>query len=303
MKQKEKRSPQRAIRRRDGHSFRHDLGQNFIEDEGLLSKLAELSLAGPEDTVLEIGPGAGGLTRHLADRCAKLVAVEVDRTLIPFLNIALQEKKNVVLLCGDALQVDLQHLVQEHMEEGGKLRIAANIPYYLTSELLERFLTQLPQAESLCLMVQKEVADKLAALPGEEGYGPLPIRCQVRYQVEQALEVPAACFTPPPKVDSCFVRLLRRGCPQVPEDLQKEFDHLVHQMFLLRRKTVLNNLISGMGLPREAAKGLLEKLGLDEKVRPERLSIQEYLEILQALRALQGHGNGNAETGSPGENA
>ena len=203
--------PKRHARNGEFH-HKHSLGQNFIEDEALLEQLAELSMVTPEDSVLEIGPGFGALTRPLSARCRRIISLEIDDTLLPILRVALEKCENAEVVLGDVMKTDLAALVREKLGDG-PLRVAANLPYYITTDVLTKLLTELPQARSIAVMIQKEVGDKLLSQPGEDGYGPLAILCQYLCEVRRALDVPAACFTPPPKVDSSFMVLERREAP------------------------------------------------------------------------------------------
>ena len=198
-------------RKPHGGEFRHkhSLGQNFIEDEALLEQLAAYSLVTEDDCVLEIGPGFGALTKPLARRAKQIVSLEIDQTLFPILNVALEHYDNASVVHGDVMKTDLAALVAEKFGESCSLRVAANLPYYITTDVLNKLLLTLPQAKSIAVMIQKEVGDKLLSQPGDEGYGPLAILCQYFCEVRRAVDVPAACFTPQPKVDSSFMVLTR----------------------------------------------------------------------------------------------
>ena len=262
---------------------KHSLGQNFIEDEALLEQLAEYSLVTPEDCVLEIGPGMGALTKPLASRAKKVVSLEIDQTLLPFLRVALEKHPNAQVVRGDVMKTNLAELTLEHFGEGASLRVAANLPYYITTDVITKMLRELPQAKSIAVMIQKEVGEKLMSCPGDEGYGPLAILCQYLCHVRCALDVPAACFTPPPKVDSCFMVLERREKPLCDVKDEALFMRMIKAVFLMRRKTLLNNLISGMGLGRERAQEVLEEAGIEGNVRAEALSIEQLGALANAL--------------------
>ena len=258
---------------------KHSLGQNFIEDETLLEQLADLSLVTSQDCVLEIGPGFGALTKPLARRAKQVVSLEIDRTLIPILNVTLEKQSNVRVICGDVMCTDLALLVKECFgEDCSSLRIAANLPYYITTDVLTKLMNELPQAQSIAVMIQKEVGDKLLSSPGEDGYGPLAVMCQYHYNVVRALDVPAACFNPPPKVDSSFM-VLDGGDEAV-------FTRLVRSAFAMRRKTLLNNLISGFALNREQAASYLEAVGLSVQARAEELSLEDFAKLSRQLQSL-----------------
>lgn len=256
-----------------GFHHKHSLGQNFIEDEALLEQLAELSLAGAQDCVLEIGPGFGALTRPLAARAAKVLSLEIDEALLPILRVTLEGSPNARVVHGDVMRTDLAALVREAFGEGAPLRVAANLPYYITTDVLLKLLRELPQARSYAVMVQREVGDKLMSAPGDDGYGPLAILCQYFCEVRRALDVPAACFTPPPKVDSSFMVLERRASPLCAPADEALFLRLIRAAFAMRRKTLLNNLTAGLLLTREQAAQAIAAAGLEEGVRGEALSI------------------------------
>ena len=277
--------PKRHARSGEFH-HKHSLGQNFIEDEALLEQLAALSLVTPEDNVLEIGPGFGALTRPLAARCRRIVSLEIDETLLPILRVTLEKCPNAEVVQRDVMRTDLAALVQEKLGDG-PLRVAANLPYYITTDVLTKLLAELPQARSIAVMIQKEVGDKLLSRPGDDGYGPLAILCQYKCEIRRALDVPAACFTPPPKVDSSFMVLVRREQPLcVPAD-EALFLRLVRAAFVMRRKTLVNNLMSAFALSREEASLCLERACLPAQVRAEALSIEELARLSGEIAALR----------------
>ena len=264
-----------------GFAPKHSLGQNFILDESLMSAVADAAGIGPEDSVIEIGPGMGTLTKQLAERAKQVVAVEVDETLRPYLVVALESCPNASVIYQDVLSVDLGRLYREQFGEDAQVRVAANIPYYITTEILEKTIRELPEARSLAFMVQKEVADKLMAEPGKDGYGPLAILCQMNYEMERALEVPAASFTPRPKVDSTFLVLRRRVKYDLPD--MYFFESMIHRIFLMRRKTLLNNLISQYALSREDAETMLTAAGISLQARAEALSLETLTVLCKVL--------------------
>ena len=265
---------------------KHSLGQNFIEDEMLLSQLAELSLVTEQDCVLEIGPGFGALTRPLAERAKRVVSLEIDHTLLPILAVTLERFKNVKVIQGDVMKSDLASLVADEFGENCSLRVAANLPYYITTDVLMKLLFELRQAKSIAVMIQKEVGDKLLSSPGEDGYGPLAILCQYYCQVQRVLDVPAACFNPPPKVDSSFMLLIRRDLPEFAVKDERIFLKLVKGAFVMRRKTLVNNLITAFHINREEASLAIESVGLAAQARAEQLSIQDFCMLADQLCGL-----------------
>lgn len=269
---------------RSGGEFhhKHSLGQNFIEDETLLEELAGLSLAGENDCVLEIGPGFGALTKPLAARSLRTLSLEIDSTLLPILRVALEHSPNAEVVLGDVMKTDLAGLVSEHFGTECSLRVAANLPYYITSDVLQKLMKELPQAKSIAVMIQKEVAEKLLTGPGDDGYGPLTLMLNLYYDIEIAKHVPAACFTPPPKVDSAFVVMERREAPRYPLDDEDAFMRLVKAAFAMRRKTLPNNLMGFFRKDREGTIALLESCGIGEKQRAEELTLEQFCRLSNA---------------------
>ena len=276
--------------RKHGHSgefhHKHSLGQNFIEDEALLEQLADLSLVTQEDCVLEIGPGFGALTKPLAGRAKQIVSLEIDPTLLPILRVTLEHCENASVIQGDVMKTDLNLLVKEQFGDGCSLRVAANLPYYITTDVLTKFLLTLPQAKSIAVMIQKEVGDKLLSRPGDEGYCPLAILCQYFCKVTRALDVPAACFNPPPKVDSSFMVLER--CEVKPCEASDEalLLRLIKGAFAMRRKTLVNNLIASFPIDRDQAAAAIEAAGLGAQCRAEALSIEQFCLLSDELAKL-----------------
>lgn len=274
--------------RNDGEfHHKHSLGQNFIEDEALLDQIAGLSLVGAEDSVLEIGPGFGALTRPLADRAKEVVSLEIDKTLLPILRVTLEHHTNASVIQGDVMKTDLQKLVNEVFPEAESLRVAANLPYYITTDVLNKLLFELPQAKSIAVMIQKEVGDKLLCGAGDDGYGPLAILCQYYCEVRRALDVPAACFNPPPKVDSSFMVLERRPAPLYPVRDEAVFLRLVKGAFMMRRKTLVNNMIAAFSMTRQTAEACLTACLLAPTARAEELTIEQFAALSDALFSAQ----------------
>ena len=260
--------------------YKQNLGQNFIYDDRVLESLADAAEISPEEDVLEIGPGAGSLTGKLCDRAHHVLAVELDERLIPLLQAFLAEKRNFTLIQGDIMTLNLE-------EATAGLRkpyaVVANIPYYITTPLILRLLEAGKDISRMCLMVQKEVAEKILSTPGKEGWGPMAIRCRYYCEPSLAVSVPAECFTPPPKVDSAFIRLQRRADPPVKVRDENQFFHVVGAAFALRRKTMLNNLCATFRVDRSIALDWLQAAGLDEKIRGEKMSMEELARLSDAM--------------------
>lgn len=266
---------------------KHSLGQNFIEDESLLEQLADLSLVTQEDYVLEIGPGFGALTRPLADRAQQVVSLEIDKTLLPILNVTLEHHSNAKVVQGDVMKTDLSGLVKEQFPQDCSLRVAANLPYYITTDVINKLIFELPQAKSIAVMIQKEVGDKLLCQPGDDAYGPLAILCQYTCVVRRALDVPASCFNPPPKVDSSFMVLERRENPLCSVLDEPSFFRLIKAAFMMRRKTLVNNLIASFSVSRQEAENCLSACGLQQTVRAEELTIEQFGALSDELYRLR----------------
>ena len=259
--------------------YKHSLGQNFIYDEDLLAALAEASGVGAEDDVLEIGPGTGSLTKHLCDRAHRVLSLELDERLIPLLNAFMSERDNFTLIQGDVMTANLGELTKKMRKP---FAVVANIPYYITTPLITRLLSGEVPISRMALMVQKEVADKILAKPGEEGWGPLAVRCQYFCEPYQAMEVPASAFTPVPKVNSAFVVLPFRSEPAVRVRSEEDFFRITGAAFALRRKTMTNALSAVFHLERAEALELMNSAGLDEKVRGEKLTLEELAALADA---------------------
>ena len=260
--------------RRAKEEFHHkrSLGQNFLTDDQLFEQLVDLSGVGKDDAVLEIGAGAGGMTKALSARCRQVIAIEVDETLLPILRVSLEKCKNVQLVHGDVLRLNLPELTAPL----GSFHIVANIPYYLTTDLMNLLLTSAMPIQSINLMVQKEAAQRMVARPGEEGYGMLAVRAQYFYEPVIALDVPACMFTPPPKVDSAFVVMPRREAPPVQVRDEALFFRVAAAAFAMRRKTMENNLVASFRVSREQAKAWLAQCGIPDGARGETLSLKDF---------------------------
>ena len=252
--------------------YRHSLGQNFIYDEDLLACLAEDAGITPEEDVLEIGPGTGTLTKQLCARAHQVLSLELDERLIPLLKAYLADCDNFTAAQGDAMTADLHELTANLRKP---FAVIANIPYYITTPLITRLLSSGLLLSRLALMVQKEVAEKILSSPGEDGWGPLAVRCQYLCEPCLARIVPAACFTPVPKVDSAFLLLSLRPEPAVRVREEKAFFQIVTAAFALRRKTMANGLCASLHISRAEALSMMREAGLDDKVRGETLTLEQ----------------------------
>lgn len=272
--------------RRNG-SFHHkkSLGQNFLTDEMLLENLVSLSGVGADDRVLEIGAGAGAMTRVLGERCREVISIEVDGTLLPILRVSLEKYRNVWLIHGDAMRLNLPELTAGW----DSFHVVANIPYYLTSDLMNLLMASGMPIRSVNVMVQKEAAERLTARPGSKEYSVLSVKAQYFGRPEIVLDVPRALFTPPPKVDSAFVTMPMRA----PEERMFQgaeealFLKIVSAAFALRRKTLLNNLMNTFHLERSAVEKWLADGQLDASRRGEALSVREFAALTRVAPCTQ----------------
>lgn len=264
-------------------------GQNFIINPGICPRIAEAAGLGPGWGALEIGPGIGVLTEQLATRADKVVSVEVDKRLEPLLAETMAGHNNFKLVMGDVLKVDLGALLQE--EFGGKpVAVCANLPYYITSPILMRLLEEKLPVDNITVMVQKEAAQRLCAAPGTREAG--AISYAVAYYADPRLlfTVQPGSFYPAPKVTSAVIRLDVRATPpvQVPNGDEAGFFRLIRAAFSQRRKTVANSVASGLSLPKPLVLAALETAGLDARLRPEQLTLQDYCALQSALGAVSG---------------
>ena len=261
-------------RREDGRAFRHDLGQHFLRDEALLGALADSIGLDPGEAVLEIGPGDGALTRELCARARAVTAVEADESLLPFLRLLAERAGNLQIIHGDIRKQNLAALCDGL---GGDVVAVGNLPYNITTPILQLFWEQRPPIRRMAFMVQKEVAQKLIALPGDPGYCLASLRCRYYCEPRIALEVPASAFTPPPQVDSAFVLLpFRSVLPTANEAL---LWRLASAGFGLRRKTLANALKGVWPAAAPDLPGALQSLGLSPTVRGEALALEDWVRL------------------------
>ena len=260
--------------------YKQSLGQNFLYDEALLKELTAAAGVTERDDVLEIGPGCGSLTKHLCDAAGQVTAVELDERLIPLLQAFLAEKKNLTVVQGDVMTLDLKQVTAGLRKP---FAVVANIPYYITTPLIRLLLESGLEISRLALMVQQEVADKILAEPGDEAWCPLSVLCRFLCEPELAVKVPAEMFTPPPKVDSAFVLLPLREKPAVEVRSREMFFRVASAAFALRRKTMLNNLCATFRAERAQALEWLQAAGLDEKIRGEKLTLEEIAALADAI--------------------
>ena len=278
--------PQQTIRVLQEHRFvfQKKYGQNFLIDPHVLDKIIAAAGIGSGDTVLEIGPGIGTMTQALAETAGHVVAVEIDRNLIPILQETLAGYSNVTILNEDILKLDVNRLVQEY--NGGKpIKVAANLPYYITTPIILGLFEQEVPLDNMTVMVQKEVADRMQAAPGSKDYGALSLAVQYYAEPYLAANVPPNCFLPRPKVGSAVVRLTRYQEPPVPAEHPAFLFRIIRAAFNQRRKTLQNALWNAaeLAIPKERTAEALRRMRLSETVRGEALSLEQFARLSDLL--------------------
>jgi 16S rRNA (adenine1518-N6/adenine1519-N6)-dimethyltransferase len=269
--------------RQYGNRPKKSLGQVFLIERSIQEKILELARLGAEDTIVEIGPGTGALTRDILPQVERLIALEIDPALVSFLHRSLEKWSNLHLLCADALRFDYERVSRVL---GTPLKVVGNLPYVISAPLLFTFLEQRRAFSLLVLMLQKEVAQRLTAPPGTKQYGTLSVLCRAHFDIRLERQVSRNCFSPVPKVDSAVLRFVPRQADLCPEGAESEFREVVKAAFSKRRKTLFNALRSSLrkGVAGEDLRKLLEACGVDPSRRPETLSAEEYARLATHLR-------------------
>ena len=264
-----------------GITFRKEFGQNFLTSRDVVERIADAAAEDEDTMILEIGPGIGTLTQKLCERYRKVVAIEIDRGLIPILGKTLAPYGNVTVIEGDVMKVDLAALI-EREAEGRPVAVCANLPYYITTPILMRLLESHLPLTSVTVMIQTEVADRLAAAAGSAEYGAITAVLGYYGRVERLFTVSAGCFLPPPKVSSAVVRL---DLYQTPPAVRSEalLFRVIHAAFAQRRKTLVNALSGAVSLDKAAITELLVSLGHSPTVRGECLSTEEFIALSDAI--------------------
>ena len=270
-------------------AFRHSksLGQNFLKDAGVIAEIIEATDINEKDLIIEIGPGAGALTKMAADAAGKLVAVEIDKRLIPMLEARFGTRDDVVIVNEDILKTDMSALIRENRiidgREAEHVRIIGNLPYYITTPIIMKILEEGVPADSITAMMQKEVADRIAAPPGNKEYGALSVAVQYYCEVTKICDVKRHMFEPQPKVDSAVLRMdVRKEKPVTVRD-EKVFFQCIKAGFGQRRKTLSNSLSGAAGAGKEKIAQVLKEAGIDGNRRAETLTIEEFATIADCL--------------------
>ncbi len=264
--------------------FQKKFGQNFLIDPHVLDKIIRAARIKKDDMVLEIGPGIGTMTQYLAEAARQVVAVEIDKNLIPILEDTLRDYENVRIINEDILKVDIRRLAEEE-NDGKPIKVVANLPYYITTPVIMGFFEDHVPVESITVMVQKEVADRMQTGPGNKDYGALSLAVQYYAEPYVAANVPPNCFLPRPKVGSAVIRLTRHVKPPVEVEDEKLMFDLIRASFNQRRKTLANGLYHSdkLGFSKDVVIEAIEKLGKGSGVRGETLTLEEFAALSNEL--------------------
>lgn len=284
-------------KRNKNFKFKHELGQNFLTDEFILDDIAVESKINKEDYVLEIGPGNGALTRCLSDRVKHVVAVEIDKTLIPLLTDNLKDYTNVTIINVDYLNYDFDNIIKEfekfgYDKEKEHIKVVANLPYYITSPIIMSILFN-PYISEMTIMVQKEVAERIVGTPKSKEYGVLTLACNYFSKTECLFIVDKECFFPVPKVDSAVVRFIKNNNFldihndknfHIEEDEEyKKLFFVIKSSFSQRRKKLINSLMNVGNFDKEILIKAIKELGFDENIRAENLSLDDYKKLTRII--------------------
>ena len=258
---------------KEGFVFKKSLGQNFLIDGSVPPRMAEFAADG-QTGVIEIGPGAGVLTRELSRRAKKVVAIELDSKLKPILEKTLDDKDNVRLVFADVLKTDLKKIIAENLSDCEVVSVCANLPYYITSPVIMKLLTEKLPVKNITVMVQKEAADRICAEVGSRAAGPVTAAINYYAVAKPLFFVPKESFLPQPKVNSEVINLEIRERPPVKVSDEEFFFKTVNACFMLRRKTAVNSISSALQIDKERIKEVFLKLGIDETARGETFSME-----------------------------
>ena len=262
-----------------GFSFKKNFGQNFLVDERVLGKIVSSAEISKDDVVIEVGPGIGTLTQALAKEAYKVVAVEIDTTLVPILGELLSDFDNIEIINEDILKVDVNAIAEKYPDK--KIKMVANLPYYITTPIIMNVLENHIPVESITVMIQKEVAYRMKAQPSTKDYGSLSLAVQYYCEPYLVANVPQNCFMPRPNVDSAVIKLTVMDKPKVQVNDEKFMFEFIKAAFSQRRKTLVNCIFSSglLTLSKDEIGKMLNGLGYDERVRGESLTLEDYGKI------------------------
>ena len=264
-------------------SAKKKFGQNFLIDGGVLEGIVEAAGVTDKDCVLEIGPGIGTLTQYLAEAAGRVVAVEIDKTLLPVLADTLSEYDNVTVINEDVLKVDIDRIIQEY-NEGRPIKVVANLPYYITTPIIMKLLEERLNIESITVMIQKEVAHRLADTPGGKESGSITYTIWYYSEPEILFDVPNSSFIPEPEVTSTVIKFNILEKPRIEVNDEEKFFKVIKASFMQKRKTLVNSLVNGGVISsKEEAEKILTSIGLDTKIRGEKLSLEDFKNLSEKI--------------------
>ncbi|MCX4320143.1 MAG: 16S rRNA (adenine(1518)-N(6)/adenine(1519)-N(6))-dimethyltransferase RsmA [Lachnospiraceae bacterium] len=274
-----------AVLQKYNFNFQKKFGQNFLIDTHVLDKIIEKANITKEDFVLEIGPGIGTMTQYLCEEAGEVAAVEIDSNLIPILKDTLSEYSNIEIIHGDILKVDIGALAREK-NQGKPIKVVANLPYYITTPIIMGLFESHVPIDSITVMVQKEVAERMQASPGTKDYGALTLAVGYYAKPEIVANVPPNCFMPRPKVGSAVIRLKRHEHPIVQVEDEKLMFDLIRASFNQRRKTLVNGLNNAPGifLGKEKIQECLKELSVSETIRGEALTLEQFARLSNIMK-------------------
>lgn len=268
-----------------GFSFKKSLGQNFLIDQNILSNIVKAADVDQNTGVIEIGPGIGSLTQKLAEKAKNVLAVEIDERLRPLLQETLSSYDNVNVVFQDILKTDVDQLIEQYFSSVERIMVVANLPYYITTPILMKLLTESSLISGIVVMIQKEVAERLEAKPGQKSYGSLSVVIQYISEPRVVLNVPKTVFIPQPNVDSSVIRLDKLTDTRVKMKDEAFFYEVIRASFAQRRKTLLNNLANNLfdNVSKETLGNTLNSIGIDPGRRGETLDINEFANLSDCL--------------------
>lgn len=263
-----------------GFSFAKKYGQNFLIDGNIVSNIVKNAGITKEDTVLEIGPGIGTMTQVLCEQAKNVIAVEIDKRLIDVLTFTLRDYDNVTVINSDILKCNIEELCKQY-SSNGRLKVVANLPYYITTPIIMELLEKNNNSviESITVMIQKEVAERLGAEPGNKDYGAITLSINYYSDANIVMTVPSSCFMPRPNVDSAVIRMDIYDKPPVATMDEVKMFKVIKAAFSQRRKTLVNSVSSSTDIAKETILKSLNEMGLSESVRGETLSLEQFAEL------------------------
>lgn len=264
--------------------FQKKFGQNFLIDPHVLKKIMDKAEISKDDCIVEIGPGIGTMTQYLAENARQVIAIEIDQNLIPILQDTLSDYQNVMVINEDVLKVDMYGLIEEK-NQGKPIKVVANLPYYITTPIIMGLLESHIPLDSITIMVQKEVAERMQEGPGSKEYGALSLAVQYYAKPEIVAYVPPNCFMPRPKVGSAVIRLTCHERPPVEVKNEKFMFDLIRASFNQRRKTLVNGLgnAANLNLKKDQVAAALEAMGISAAIRGEALSLEQFARLSDIL--------------------